>query len=320
MARRLLLLLLALLVPLLPARVQAAWPERPVTLIIPFAAGGITDLLARITAERLSDTFGKPFVVENVVGAAGTLATSKAARAKPDGHTLLFVTTTQITVAPFINKIDYDPARDFRPVAIVATSPFVTTVGVDFPADNIETFVAYVKKHPGELTYGTAGAGSLSHLSTAVFLKRAGLDMIMVPYKGVAPAFNDLLAGTVRMVSATPVELKPFIDSGKLKFIASSGARRSELMPRVPAIAEVYPGHDVETWNGIVAPSGTPPDIIDALAQEITMAEDDPGFTARLKTLGVDPVRVAKDAFAAVIARDTEAWRKRVSEMGLQLQ
>ena len=320
MARRLILLLLALLVPFLPARVHAAWPERPVTLIIPFAAGGITDLLARITAERLSDTFGKPFVVENVVGAAGTLATSKAARAKPDGHTLLFVTTTQITVAPFINKIDYDPARDFRPVALVATSPFVTTVGVDFPADNIETFVAYMKKHPGELTYGTAGAGSLSHLSTAVFLKRAGLDMIMVPYKGVAPAFNDLLAGTVHMVSATPVELKPFIDGGKLKFIASSGARRSELMPNVPAIAEVYPGHDVETWNGIVAPSGTPPDIIDALAQEITMAEDDPGFTARLKTLGVDPVRVAKDAFAAVIARDTEAWRKRVSEMGLQLQ
>lgn len=320
MARRLLLLLLALLVPFLPARVQAAWPERPVTLIIPFAAGGITDLLARITAERLSDAFGKPFVVENVVGAAGTLATSKAARAKPDGHTLLFVTTTQITVAPFINKIDYDPARDFRPVALVATSPFVAAVGVDFPADNIETFVAYVKKHPGELTYGTAGAGSLSHLSTAVFLKRAGLDMIMVPYKGVAPAFNDLLAGTVHMVSATPVELKPFIDSGKLKFIASSGARRSELMPNVPAIAEVYPGHDVETWNGIVAPSGTPPDIIDALAREITMAEDDPGFTARLKTLGVDPVRVAKDVFAAVIARDTEAWRKRVSEMGLQLQ
>jgi tripartite-type tricarboxylate transporter receptor subunit TctC len=144
--------------------------------------------------------------------------------------------------------------------------------------------------------------------------------MIMVPYKGVAPAFNDLLAGTVHMVSATPVELKPFIDGGKLKFIASSGARRSELMPNVPAIAEVYAGHDVETWNGIVAPSGTPPEIIDALAQEITMAEDDPGFTARLKTLGVDPVRVAKDAFAAVIARDTEAWRKRVSEMGLQLQ
>jgi tripartite-type tricarboxylate transporter receptor subunit TctC len=317
--RRLLPLLLAFLLPM-PAHVQAAWPERPVTLIVPFAAGGITDLLARITAERLSGAFGRAFVVENVVGAAGTLATSKAARAKPDGHTLLFVTTTQITVAPFINKIDYDPARDFKPVAIVATSPFVTTVSADFPAGDIAQFVAHVKKHPGELTYGTAGAGSLSHLSTAVFLKRAGLDMIMVPYKGVAPAFNDLLAGTVHMVSATPVELKPFVDTGKLKFIASSGAVRSSVMPSVPAIAEAFPGHDIVTWNGIVAPSATPADVIDALAREIDAAENDAGFLGRLKMLGVDPSRVAGDAFAAVIARDTEEWRRRVSDMGLQSQ
>lgn len=315
------LLLLALLSVLLPDRVQAApWPERPVTLIVPYAAGGITDLLARITAERLSSAYGKPFVVDNVAGAAGTLATSRAARARPDGYTLLFTTTTQITVAPFINKIDYDPVRDFTPVAIVATSPFVVSVSVDFPANDIEGFVAYVKKHKGELTYGAAGAGSLSHLSSAVFLNRAGLDMIMVPYKGLAPAFNDLLGGTVHMVSATPVELKPFVDGGKLKFIGSSGARRSGLMPDVPAIAETYPGHDIETWNGIVAPSGTPADIIDGLVREITAAENDPAFIARLKTLGVDPARVAGDAFAAVIATDTAAWRKRVSDMGLQIQ
>jgi tripartite-type tricarboxylate transporter receptor subunit TctC len=318
--RRLLPLLLAVLLPGFPADVQAAWPERPVTLIVPFAAGGITDLLARITAERLSGAFGRTFVVENVVGAAGTLATGKAARARPDGHTLLFVTTTQITVAPLVNKIDYDPVRDFKPVALVATSPFVIAVSAQFPADNLAQLVAHVKTQPGRLTYGTAGAGSLSHLSTAVFLNRAGLDMIMVPYKGIAPAFNDLLGGTVHMVSATPVELKPFIDAGKLKFIAASGASRSAVMPNVPTIAETYPGHDVETWNGIVAPSGTPGDIIDALTREITAAEDDPEFTGRLKTLGVDPSRVAGEAFAALIAKDTEEWRKRVTQMGLQIQ
>jgi tripartite-type tricarboxylate transporter receptor subunit TctC len=259
MIRRLLPLLLAVLLAVLPAGAQAAWPQRPVTLIVPFAAGGITDLLARITAERLSGAFGKPFVVENVVGAAGTLATGKAARAIPDGYTLLFVTTTQITVAPFVNRIDYDPARDFKPVAIVATSPFVITVSAGFPADDLAQFVSHVKKHQGELTYGTAGAGSLSHLSTAVFLARAGLKMIMVPYKGVAPAFSDLLGGTVDMVAATPVELKPFADTGKLKFIASSGGTRSAVMPDVPTIAESYPGHDVVTWNGIIAPAAQHP-------------------------------------------------------------
>jgi tripartite-type tricarboxylate transporter receptor subunit TctC len=316
---RLLPLFVAVLVAF-PGRVEAAWPQRPVTLIVPFAAGGITDLLARITAERLSGAFGKPFVVDNVAGAAGTLATGKAARAIPDGYTLLFVTTTQITVAPFVNRIDYDPARDFKPIAIVATTPFVIAVKAGFPADNLAQFVAYAKQHQGLLTYGTAGAGSLSHLSTAVFLRRAGLDMVMVPYKGVAPAFNDLLSGTVDMVSATPVELRPFVDTGKLKFIACSGGTRSAVMPDVPAIAESYPGHDIVTWNGIIAPSATPADIIDRLTREIAAAENDPEFTARLKKLGVDPSRVAGAAFAAVIAKDTEDWRKRVSEMGLQVQ
>jgi tripartite-type tricarboxylate transporter receptor subunit TctC len=320
MIRCLLSLLLAAPVSALPAAVQAAWPERPVTLIVPFAAGGITDLLARITAERLSGAFGKPFVIENVVGAAGTLATGKAARAKPDGHTLLFATTTQITVAPLVNKIDYEPARDFKPVAVVATSPFVISVSAAFPADDLAHFVAHVKKQPGRLTYGAAGVGSLSHLSGAVFLHRAGLDMIMVPYKGLSPAFNDLLGGTVDMVMATPVELKPFIAAGKLKFIASSGATRSAVMPDVPTIAESYPGHDIVTWNGIVAPSATPADIIGALMREIAAAENDPEFTGRLKTLGVDPSRLAGDDFTAVIAADTEAWRKRVAEMGIQSQ
>lgn len=316
MVRRFLLLL----VLLLPSQVHAAWPERPVTLIVPFAPGGVTDLLARITAERLSHAFGRPFVIENVVGAAGTIATEKAARAKPDGYTFLFATITQISVAPFLNKITYDPIRDFKPVAIVATSPFMIAVKADFPADNLEQFVAYVRKNPGQMTYGTAGAGSLSHLSSAVFLKRAGLDMIMVPYKGLAPAFNDLLGGTVQMVSATPVELKPFIGSNKVKFIASSGGQRSKVMPDVPSIAETFAAHNIETWNGIVAPSGMPQEIIDAVAKEILAAESDPKFIERLTTLGVDPIRVAKDDFAAIIAKDMSEWSARISEMGLKAQ
>ena len=312
--------LLLLLVLLFPSNAYAAWPERPVTLVVPFAPGGITDLLARITAERLSAAFGQPFIIENVVGAAGTIATDKVARAPADGYTLLFATLTQISVAPYLNKITYDPVRDFKPVAIVATSPFVIAVNNDFPADDLEQLVAYVKKNPGKLTYGAAGVGSLSHLSTAVFLKRAGLDMIMVPYKGIAPAFNDLLGGTVQLISATPVELKPFTDAKKLKFIASSGAKRSTVMPYVPTIAELYPDHDIETWNGVVAPAGTPPLVIDAVAREIIAAQNDPKFIERLKTLGTDPIQVAKDEFAAVIAKNMVEWQGRVVEMGLKAQ
>jgi tripartite-type tricarboxylate transporter receptor subunit TctC len=312
--------LFVLLALLCPAAAHADWPQRPVTLIVPYAAGGITDVLARVTAERLTRAFGKPFIVENVVGAAGAIATTKVAKAAPDGHTLLFVTVTQLTVAPYMGKVGYDPIRDFAPVAIVATSPFVLSVSADFPAEDLKTFIAYVKARPNKLTYGTAGSGSLSHLSAAVFLKRAGLDMVMVPYRGVAPAFSDLLGGSVQMVSATPVELKPFIDGSKVKLLASSGATRSETLPDVPTIAESMPGHDIQTWNGIVAPAQTPTEIVDALAREITRAESDPLFIAQLKKLGVDPSNVAGRDFAAVIARDTEVWRKLIPELGLQEQ
>jgi tripartite-type tricarboxylate transporter receptor subunit TctC len=303
-----------------PAAAHADWPQRPVTLVVPFAAGGITDVLARVTAERLTRAFGKPFIVENVVGAAGAIATTKVAKAAPDGHTLLFVTVTQLTVTPYMGKVTYDPIRDFAPVAIVATSPFVLTVGADFPAEDLQGFIAYVKARPNELTYGTAGSGSLSHLSAAVFLKRAGLDMVMVPYRGIAPAFSDLLGGSVQMVSATPVELKPFVDGKKLRLLASSGATRSETLPEVPAIAESMTGHDIETWNGIVAPAQTPKEIVDALMREIALAENDSRFVEQLKKLGVEPSKVAGRDFEAVIARDTEVWRKLIPELGLEAQ
>lgn len=311
--------LLVALSLLLPAGAQAAWPERAVTLVVPYAPGGITDVLARVTAERLSNAFGKTFIVENVTGAAGMVATEKVARAAPDGYTLLFVTVTQLAIAPAMYKINYDPVRDFTPVAIVATSPFIISVGADFPANNLKEFIAYVKQRPGELTYGAAGAGSLSHLSAAVFLKRAGLNMTMVPYKGLAPAFNDLLGGSVQMVSATPVELKPFIESKTLKLLATSGATRSGLLPDVPTIAEEFPGHDLQTWNGLVAPANTAPEIVNALAAAV-LGQDTPESSARLKSIGVDPMRVAKDDFSKVIARDSASWHKLVSEMGLQQQ
>jgi tripartite-type tricarboxylate transporter receptor subunit TctC len=299
---------------------QAAWPERPVTLVVPFAPGGITDILARLTAERLGAALKTNFVVENQVGGAGVIATERVARADPDGYTLLFSTISQIAIAPFTHKISYDPIRDFKPISIVATSPFVVTVSNSFPASTLSEFIAHVKGKPGQLAYASAGPGSLTHISSALFLKRAGLDMIHVPNRGVAPAFNDLLAGNVQMVSATPVELKPFLDSNKIKLLGSSGPVRSKDMPDVPAIAEIFPSHSVVTWNGVLAPARTSQPIIDALSREIMAAVRSPDVQARLSRLGVDPVGSTPAEFEQVIAADTERWRTIVRDMGLQTQ
>ena len=239
-------------------------------------------------------------------------------RSDPDGYTLLFSTITQIAIAPFTNKIAYDPIKDFKPVSIVATSPFVLTTDANFPAKTLPEFISYVKAHPAQFTYGTAGAGSLSHISAAVFLKRAGLDMTMVPYRGLAPAFDDLLGGSVQLVSATPVELQPFMQADKVRLLASSGATRSASLPDVPTISETIPGHEVITWNGVLVPAQTPQIVIDTLAREILAAEKDSEFTGRLARMGVDPASVTPEQFQKRIAADMDYWRKVVPEMGLQ--
>jgi putative tricarboxylic transport membrane protein len=299
---------------------QAAWPERPVQVVVPFAAGGITDVLARVTAERLQASFKQTFVVENEPGAAGVIAAQRVARAKPDGYTLIFCPSFQITIAPFTHKIDFDPIKDFKPISIVATTPFVIAVGGAFPTNNLAELVAYVKSKPGELTYGSAGPGSLTHISSAVFLKSAGLDMIHVPYKGVAPAFSDLLAGHIHMLSATPVELKPYLDSGKVKLLAVTGAERSKQLPGVPTIAETLPSPPVVTTNGLLAPGRTPQDIVDAIARAIMAAEQSAEFRERLERLGVEPVVNTPAEFAAIIAADTIRWREVVRDLGLNIQ
>jgi tripartite-type tricarboxylate transporter receptor subunit TctC len=299
---------------------QAAWPERPVQMVVPFAAGGITDVLARVTAERLQAAFKQPFVVENEPGAAGVIAAQRVARAKPDGYTLIFCPSFQITIAPFTHKVDFDPIRDFAPISIVATSPFVITVGAEFPAGTLAEFIAYVKSKPGELTYGSAGPGSLTHIASAVFLKSAGLDMIHVPYKGVAPAFSDLLAGHIHMLSPTPVETKPYLDSGKVKLLAVSGAERSAQLPGVPTIAETLPSPPIVTTNGVLAPGRTPPDIVEAVARAIMAAENSAEFRERLQRIGVEPVVNTPAQFADIIAADTIRWRAVVRDLGLAVQ
>jgi tripartite-type tricarboxylate transporter receptor subunit TctC len=297
---------------------QAAWPERPVTIVVPFTAGGITDVLARATAERLQTTLKQPFIVENLPGGAGVLAADHVLRARPDGYTLLFTPIFQITMAPFTHKVSFDPVRDFKPVAAVAASPFVITAGGSVPANDLAGFIAYVKAQPGKIPFGSAGTGSLTHVSSAVFLKSAQLDMIHVPYKGVGQAFTDLLGGQIAMLSASPVEVKPYLDSGKIKPLAVTGTRRSKQLPGVPTILETLNSPPVITINGLVASAKVPQEVIDTLSVVIIAAEKSPDFVERIDRLGAEPIVSTPAEFAKIIADDTALWRDTVRDLGLK--
>ena len=288
------------------------------TMLVPFAVGGITDVLARLTAERLQSRLGQPFVLENAAGATGTIAAARVARAEPDGYTLFFATITQITLAPFTHNIAYDPIKDLRPISVVATSPFVITVGEAVPARTLPELIAHVKAAPGKLSYGSAGLGSLTHLAAAQFTRAAGLEMNHVPYKGVAPAFQDLVAGHIAMMSPSPVELRPFLEKGTLKPLAITDAKRSAMVPDVPAITEHIASQPVVTWNGLMAPARTPQAIIDLLSGEIRAAVQDPPFRERLVRIGVDPMLHTPEDFARTIAEDTERMRVIARDLGLK--
>ena len=298
---------------------QAAWPDRTVTLIVPFSAGGITDVLARLTAERLSQKFGQPFVVQNEGGGAGIIGATSAARSKPDGYTLMFTPIFLITFAPFSQKVDFNPIHDFAPISIVACSPFAITVPGAFPAETLAEFVSQVKAKPGGYTFASAGAGSLTHIASVVFLKSAGLEMTHIPYRGMGPAFTDLVAGHVHMLSASPVELKPFVDSSKVKPLGISGKERSKHLPKVPTISETMNSPVVATYNGLLAPTGTPQAVIDAISQEIVAAEKTPEFLEKLAKVGVEPYGSTPEQMAKVIAEDSERWRGLAGELGLKV-
>ena len=298
---------------------NAAWPDRTVTLIVPYPAGGITDVLSRLTAELLQTKFKQSFIVQNETGAGGTIGAGNAARAKPDGYTLFFGPIGLLTLSPLTTKITYKPT-DFEPMSIVASTPFVMTVGKSFPASTLAEFIAEVKKKPGGYTYASAGVSSTTQAASVLFLKSAGLNMVHVPYRGLGPAFTDLVGGQVQMLSASPVELRPFMGTDKVKPLGISSKQRSRHMPDVPAIAETLPSPFVATYNGLMAPKGTPKEIIDALSAAIVAAEKTPEFLAKLDKIGVEPGGTTPQEMAAEIAADTERWRAVADDLAPKVQ
>ena len=293
------------------------WPQRPVKVIVPFTAGGNSDTQARIASERLAATLGRQFIVENRAGAGGAIAAEFVAKAPADGYTLFFSATPQVSVVPLVQKVNYDSLKDFAPVSMLGTNAFVLGVHISVPARTLGEFIDYVKAHPGELSYSSAGTGTVGHLTAALFAARAGLTIIHVPYKG-AQAATDLVGGQVQMYFGPAADLIQHSKSGKIRLLAVSGEKRAPQLPDLPAIAESYPGFRTIVWNGLLAPAATPKQIIDRVAQEVAKAAREPGTIERLNKIGVDALGNTPAEFAAVIRSEAPLWRDAVNAAGIK--
>jgi tripartite-type tricarboxylate transporter receptor subunit TctC len=303
------------------AALAQAWPQRPIRLVVPFAAGGNTDNIARLTADQLARTLGQVVVVDNKPGGNGIIAADLVAKAPADGYTLLMAPMPLMAVLPAVTRVAYDPIRDYAPVSNIGSNPFVLAIHASVPARTVGEFVAYIKEHPGKFNYASGGAGSVSHLSSNLFLRRAGLDMIHVSYKGGAPALADLLGGQVQMYFGNLSELAPHAQSGRIRIIGVSGARRASQLPEVPTIAESgYPGFHTVTWNGLVAPAGTPAAAIARLAKDAQAICAAPDAALHLNQIGVDPLCSTPAEFAATIKSDIAAWADAVRAADLKIE
>ena len=294
------------------------WPQKPVRIIVPYAAGGNSDGMARITAQRLTEAFGQSFVIENRLGANGAIAADAVARAPGDGYTLLWGATPPITINPAMTKVNYDPVKDFAPIAVVGVNTFVLLVNRNFPPKTVAEFISFVHSHP-KLPYAEGSAGSLTHLSMVLFAKRAGLDMTNVSYRGNAPALTDVVAGHLQTMFSNISDAIPQAASGSVRLLAVSSDKRVPQIPDVPTIAESgFPGFNVLTWNGLMAPAGTSKDIVNKVAGEIGRAAKDKQFVARLEQYGADPLSNTPEDFAAMITTDLAIWSDVINSTGLK--
>lgn len=297
---------------------QAAFPDKPVKLIVPFPAGGAADVMARGMAQRLGAELGQQVVVENRGGAAGTSAAAEAAKAPADGYTLFFGTMSTHAIAPALySKLRYDPIADFAPISLTHISPRVLVVSAAVPAKSVAELVALAKSKPGGLTYGSAGNGSAMHLSGALFESMAGVDMLHVPYKGSGPLMVDVLAGRIDMSFDSYTVYEEQIKAGKVRAIAVSSRNRLAALPQVPTIAESgLSGYEVANWLGVLAPAGTPKDVLATLHAALGKAMADPAQRTQLAALGIEVTFGTQEAFANLIRTEIPRWAEIVKKSG----
>jgi tripartite-type tricarboxylate transporter receptor subunit TctC len=308
---------LAAIVSTEPASPQG-WPQRPVRIIVPFAPGGNSDDVARLMAQHLGETFGQQFVVENRPGASGAIAAEAVARSPADGYTLLLASLPLIAIMPATTKTSFDPVRDFVPVSAVATNPLVLAVDPRLAVRSLADFVAYARDRRGQLTYAAAGIGSITHLAMALFLKRADIDMTAVMYKGGASNLTDVIAGRVTAGFPNISTILPFAAGDLLRPLAVSSAQRAPRLANVPTFIESgYPGFDVINWTGLMAPAGTPDDVVRRIARDVAQATKDAKIVAPLTANGADPLGNTPEEFAAMIAAEIPLWAEAVKVAGV---
>ena len=304
------------------AQAQApAWPNQTIRLIVPYAAGGTTDFLARLSAEALGAKLGQTVLVDNRPGAAGNVGTDAVAKAAPDGNTLAFITTNNLAINQHLFKtMPYDPLRDLAPVAVIAEAPQILVVGKDVPAKDLREFIALAKAKPGALNYASAGPGSTPHLAAVQFERMAGVQMVHVPYRGAAPAVNDLASGQVQLFSVGVAPVAGLIEAGQLRALAAATRERMPLLPNLPTASEAgLPGYESTTWFGLVAPAGTPAPIVARINTILREMVADPKTKERYAKAFLLPMSMSPEAFGKLIAEEAPKWGKIVADAGVKM-
>ena len=302
-----------------PSMAQA-YPSKPIKLIIPFPAGGATDIVGRVVAQQLGVELGQTVVVDNRAGAAGVIGSESVARAAPDGYTILLSTSSTHTIGPILNpKIPYSPIKDFTPIMYLAASQ-VVVVPLSSPAKTMPELIDYIKKNPGKLNFGSAGTGGIPHLSTERFLAMTGTKMTHVPYKGTALAMPDLMAGRLDLMFDSISVSLPHIRDGKVRALAVTSPKPSSVAPDIPALSQFVPGYESLTWFGVFGPAGLPPAIQDKLNQALNKAIQNPALLAQFAKLGFDAAGGTPAEFAKKMADETVMWRKVITDGNITIE
>ncbi|MES3014479.1 MAG: tripartite tricarboxylate transporter substrate binding protein [Pseudomonadota bacterium] len=299
-----------------------AYPNKPIRLIVPYAAGGATDLMARSIAQKLGTGLGVQVIVDNRGGAGGNIAAEMAAKAPPDGYTLFFGATGQLVINPALYaKLNFDPMKDFAPIGLVGQLPLFLTVPTTSPVNSVAELVAAVRAKPDKFNYGSSGIGGTTHLAMEMLKAHTGMSITHVPYKGTAAAVNDMLGGSLQVMFDAWATTGPHVHSGKLRFLAVSSAARSSFEPKVPTVAESgYPGFDLGVWYALLAPAGTPPDVIARLSAETAKVTAQPELKQIFATMGMEPMTGSADQLGTFMRSEAVKWAKVVRDSGAKAE